>query len=648
MKGQFPRPAFLLLGAGDRTGPVDSIVTSTRRPAGILRFASLIAILVLALLLAFAGPARAQGLQGSSVLALDGSDDYATGPDGPAYDIGTGANDDFTLETMFHVVDVTAAQTGTLFYKNGAYGVYILFNVSGDQDRIIYKLWTDPVDYVYLYYNVTLSDGWHHLACVFDNEYTDSTDLTEIYLDGSLVCTGPVADWTPGLPDSSGALCVGGYFGINSFPGWLEETRISSCVRYSGDTYDVPTMPFSTDPNTLALWHFDEAPGTTSFLDSSGGDNSLTGVNGAATFNEDTTAPSGTMQIAGGAAYASSTSVTLDSSVSDANPVQMRFRDAGGAWSSWEAYADTHSWTLPAGDGAKTVEAEYRDVAGNVLALSDDIILDTTAPSGTMQIDSGATYTNTTDVTVGNSVSGASEMRFKTYNGSSWVYTPWTSYAATASVTLSAPDGTKKVYGYYRDAAGNLFSTLDTIVLDTTPPSGSMQLNKGALATNQLSVTANSSVTGATQMRFKTYNGSSWVYTPWTSYAAKATVAIAAPDGSKRVYAYYRDAAGNLFSTSDTIVLDSTPPSGTMQLNKGATTTSSTTVTADSAVKGATQMRFKVYNGSSWVYTAWVPYASKATVTLYAPAGTKWVYAYYRDAAGNSLMLKDSIVLSMR
>ena len=42
------------------------------------------------------------------------------------------------------------------------------------------------------------------------------------------------------------------------------------------------------------------------------------------------------------------------------------------------------------------------------------------------------------------------------------------------------------------------------------------------------------------------------------------------PDGTKRVYAYYRDATGNSFTTSDTIVLDTKPPSGTMQLNKGA------------------------------------------------------------------------------
>ena len=120
------------------------------------------------------------------------------------------------------------------------------------------------------------------------------------------------------------------------------------------------------------------------------------------------------------------------------------------------------------------------------------------------------------------------------------------------------------------------------------------------------------------------------------------------PDGTKRVYGYYRDAAGNLFSTSDTIVLDTKPPSGTMQLNNGAAATNKLTVTANSAVKGARRMRFAVQRGTVWVHTAWQPYAAKATVTLYAPNGTKKVYGYYRDAAGNTHKVSDTIILSTR
>lgn len=87
----------------------------------------------------------------------------------------------------------------------------------------------------------------------------------------------------------------------------------------------------------------------------------------------------GTMRIAGGAVWTRSTDSTLDSAVT--NATQMRFRDAGGAWSTWQPYASSRSWTLPAGDGPKTVEAEYMDAGGNVYAASDSIGLDTIAPS---------------------------------------------------------------------------------------------------------------------------------------------------------------------------------------------------------------------------------------------------------------------------
>jgi hypothetical protein len=237
-------------------------------------------------------------------------------------------------------------------------------------------------------------------------------------------------------------------------------------------------------------------------------------------------------------------------------------------------------------------------------------------------------------------------MSFASYNGSGWVHTAWQPYAATATVTLYVPDGSKTVYGYYRDAAGNAYKTSDTIVLDTKPPSGTMQLDKGAAATNKLTVTADSAVKGASEMRFVTWNGSTKVVGAWQPYAATATVTLYAPDGTKTVYGYYRDAAGNSFSTSDTIVLDTVPPSGTIQLNNGAVTTSSTTVTANSSVTGATEMRFASWNGTSWVRTAWTSYAVTATVTLYAPDGVKKVYGYYRDAAGNTYTTTDTIILS--
>jgi len=98
----------------------------------------------------------------------------------------------------------------------------------------------------------------------------------------------------------------------------------------------------------------------------------------------DQTAPEGAVAVQGGAAYATSPTVTLNLAASDdSGTVEgMCFSDDGSTWSDWQDYGSTAQWTLPGPDGPKTVWARFRDRAGNVSVLvSDDIILDTTFPT---------------------------------------------------------------------------------------------------------------------------------------------------------------------------------------------------------------------------------------------------------------------------
>ena len=93
----------------------------------------------------------------------------------------------------------------------------------------------------------------------------------------------------------------------------------------------------------------------------------------------DTVVPKGTISINGGAAFTSSRSVTLRLSASDLSPASgvdsMRFRNGGTTtWSSWFDYSTTHSWTLTAGAGTKTVYVQYKDRAGNNSATASDTI----------------------------------------------------------------------------------------------------------------------------------------------------------------------------------------------------------------------------------------------------------------------------------
>lgn len=46
--------------------------------------------------------------------------------------------------------------------------------------------------------------------------------------------------------------------------------------------------------------------------------------------------------------------------------LQLRFSDDGTAWSPWQEFIAAKAWTLPAGDGPKTVHLQVKDEAGNI------------------------------------------------------------------------------------------------------------------------------------------------------------------------------------------------------------------------------------------------------------------------------------------
>ena len=106
----------------------------------------------------------------------------------------------------------------------------------------------------------------------------------------------------------------------------------------------------------------------------------------------DAAGPTGTVAVNGGAMITKSTVVTLTLSATDPAPStgvnQMRFSNNGTTYSAYQPYAASAAWSLTAGDGAKTVYAQFTDAAGNVTTVSDTISLttaviaaDTTGPN---------------------------------------------------------------------------------------------------------------------------------------------------------------------------------------------------------------------------------------------------------------------------
>jgi len=193
------------------------------------------------------------------------------------------------------------------------------------------------------------------------------------------------------------------------------------------------------------------------------------------TLPPDTAPPTGTIVINGNRSVTNNPNVTLSLTWADAGgPVaSMRFSNDGALWTSWEGLAKTRSWTLPAGDGYRTVRVMYRDKAGNnSIAYNDYIRVDTTPPTGSIIINNGASSTTSTKVSLGltwsdGTGSGVLKMRFST-DGAHWTY--WEPPATPKSFTLpSFTPGYYTVRVQFLDAGNNYSPTYNDYIKLVAP-----------------------------------------------------------------------------------------------------------------------------------------------------------------------------------
>jgi len=350
------------------------------------------------------------------------------------------------------------------------------------------------------------------------------------------------------------------------------------------------------------------------------------------------------ISINGGAACTTLASVTLTISC-PADCAAIRFKDAGGTWTAWQPCTGTRSWTLPAGDGLKTICAQCRDAQMNESAVvCDDITLDSTPPAAPgISINGGRWCTTSRNVTlVITCPADCDQIRFKDAGGS---WSAWQPCASTKSWTLPAGDGTKTVLAQCQDACGNVGPAgWDSITLDTTGPAApGISINGGAWCTTSRNVTLTiTCAAGCAEIRFKD-SGGSW--TAWQPCASTKSWTLPAGDGTKTVLAQCRDACGNGSPEGwDSIWLDTAGPTNpTISINAGAPCANSAGVTLSLSATGAAQMRLRNDPGA---WGAWQTYASTQAWTLPAGDGTKRVCVQYRDACGNpTAEMCDGIVL---
>ena len=328
-------------------------------------------------------------------------------------------------------------------------------------------------------------------------------------------------------------------------------------------------------------------------------------------------------------------------------------------------------------EGTHSFHVWFQDTKGNLSdKASDSIIYDTTSPSGTsLSIDTGNISTNSQTVTL--SLAASDSVGVTGHYSSESATSPdlsdsgWTSvssataYSGTANFTMSSGEGTKTVYAWFRDFAGNIsVADNDTIILDQTAPSGSVSINSGASSTNSISVTLTLAATdGIGVTGYYASNSSStpslsdsgWTtVSSTTNYSGTTSFTLAGTCVTNYVYVWFRDTAGNVSSqNSDSITLpygycDSNRPSGSITINNPSNYTKDTTsinvtltATDNLGVTGyyvsTSSSSTPSASASGWTTVSSTTSYSKNSeeMNITNLPGWRYVYAWFKDAAGN-------------
>ncbi len=222
---------------------------------------------------------------------------------------------------------------------------------------------------------------------------------------------------------------------------------------------------------------------------------------------------------------------------------------------------------------ARRCHAQYRDLAGNTLATSDTIYLDTTAPTivsltSSSHPNTSRWYSRTTvDLSWSPSADATGVTGYSFEIDSSPSTTPDTTSDGTTGGTSLSGVAPGQRYFHVRvcDAAGNWGPASHySVKIDTVAPSGEMIVSGGdsavASATTWVDsdVTDDFTATADMQMRCSVDGGSTW--SGWTAYSDSFEIVLPEPDGPKTVKAEYRDLADNRRVYVYQIILDRVAP----------------------------------------------------------------------------------------
>ncbi|MBI4397971.1 MAG: RHS repeat protein [Candidatus Omnitrophica bacterium] len=209
------------------------------------------------------------------------------------------------------------------------------------------------------------------------------------------------------------------------------------------------------------------------------------------------------------------------------------------------------------------------------------------------------------------------------------------------SKIYSLREGLNEIGVIEQDAAHNINSQIFNVYLDTVPPQASVILNNGDeyATTDSVTLALTGEDANVDSMRFS-LDGSTW--TDWEPFETSKTLNVT-QEGSHEIFYELRDKAGWVSQTSDLIVKDTVPPSGSIVINGNDAYTNTRdiilTLAAYDATSGIRAMRFQV--AGSW--TDWESFQATKAITLPDIQGEQTILFELKDKAGLVSQASDQI-----
>lgn len=364
------------------------------------------------------------------------------------------------------------------------------------------------------------------------------------------------------------------------------------------------------------------------------------------------TSESGVRNASGTVMFTNDKSKLVDLQISADDAAEMMISNVHTFYKAeWQPYQTLiKGWNLQqqGADGDHIVYIQFRDKAGNVSrSLQDRIIVDTHPPVDMkFLLNDNKPITNNEEIELTIFARGCHFMKIS--ETKDFTSAEWEPYVTVKKWKLSGDDGMRRVYIIYKDSANNETKVVtDGILLDRKKPYDlNMILESGTKRIRGSSVTVELHAKEANQMQVSLkpdFRGASWVAYDETPFQVKFT----GSRGTRKVYARFRDEAGNMTETIEgEVILEEVPLKCQVVINNGEEYESGEVNIVNLSLYATHATHMMISNRPDFRRGIWEAYRTKMVWPLEEGQGRKQVFVKFKSVTDTeSEPVSDDIIV---